>query len=673
MAKNKQKQNAPATSRPQAAPQRPQPAARNTRPASPAPDKSKRNEWLMLLGIAIVTFLSYSACLDNQLTNWDDLGYIISDRFIKNDTLDGYLHIFSWDCQVMGNYHPLTILFYAFEYTYKGLQPFIYHLDSVLSHVVTTIAVYFFVKKLTGRPVAALIATLLFGVHPMHVESIAWAAGRKDILYSFFYVMGLTAYLNYVRAEKGKGMHWYIATILLFALSLLCKSVGVTFPVVLLLIDLYERRKFDPWLLVDKIPYFVLSFTFGILSVWAQHKVGALGTLDAHFTWTEHISLGCYAFCTYLWKLVVPAGMCNFYPYPLKIGDSMPGTYYVFPFLALAFAFLVWQFGRKNKVVIFGIGFFIINIALLLQFIPVGGAILSDRYTYLPYLGFFIIAGWFISGYFEQPEKLKTGKLMVGIMVGYCLVLGFVSNERCKDWYDSVTLWQDDIQKHPEAPVGYFYLGQEYFTRYEIEGNANEKKNLGDSALKYFNESVARKPDYINPLICIADLQRDYNLVDDAITTYRKALTISTTNESVYLGLGVLYTIKQKYDSAGNFFHTALSLKPNFFPEGYSNYANYLDIVGKLDSSLITYAIAIQQNPDAYIPYMNRARIFMRKKMWDDAIKDCTRGIEAKPEVGDLYYLRAQCYARKGNMAQAQQDAQEAQKRGVKVDPNVFK
>ena len=686
------KKNNPVTS-PGNAPVRNTPPAQKTKVAGKsAVDvhtgflKNKNTRLLVLLGIAAVTFFSYYACLENQFTNWDDLGYIISDQYIKNSTLDGYLRIFDFSTNVMGNYHPLTILIYAIEYSYKGLQPFIYHFDSVIAHVLTTLAVYFFVKKFTGRPVAAIVAALLFGVHPMHVESVAWAAGRKDILYSLFYVMACTAYVNYVRTDSSGKLKWYVSILVLFTLSLLCKSVAVTFPVVLFVVDYFEKRvvngsfspiligteklKLDLWLLLEKIPFFVLSLAFGLGSVRAQKVVGAYGSLDAHFNSIERFALGCYALCTYLWKAVVPVGLTNFYPYPLKLSDALPVQFYVYPVIVLALIFMIWKYARHNRLVVFGLGFFIINIVLLLQFIPVGGAIVSDRYGYLPYLGFFLIAGWYVSNYFEDKAKVQTGKTILGIVVAYSLVLGFMSNERCKDWYDSATLWRDNIQKYPDAPVGYFYLGQEYFTRYEIEGNPNEKKNLGDSSLKYFNLSVLHKPDYINPIICIAELQRNYGQTDAAIATYRKAMAINSKNESVYLGLGVAYSIKQQFDTAAYFFRTALSLKP-FFPEAYSNYANYLDIVGKLDSSLLVYATAISQNPDAYIPYMNRARIYIRKGMYDDALKDCNKGIEVKPEVGDLYMLRARCYAQKGNKAQAMQDVQKGQSLGAKVDATL--
>ncbi len=641
--------------------------------------------------IAVITFLFLRTCIDNKLTNWDDLGYIISNPLIKDSSAQGIKNIFSVDHPVMGNYHPLTILLYAIEYSYVGLQPWLYHLDSVLLHVLVTVAVYFFTKKLTGRPVAATIAALLFGLHPMHVESIAWAAGRKDVLYGLFFVLCMTSYINYLRSSGSKRTLWYISGLILFALSLLAKSVAVTLPVTLFLIDYFEKRplfiqhkvmsagsndstdpagksKLNLWLFLEKVPFFGLSLLFGLLSIQAQKDVGALGSLDAHFNVLERIALGCYALVNYLWKVVVPVGLSNFYPYPLKIADALPAVYYVYPAIILILAFVVWRYGRKNMAVIFGLGFFLINIVLLLQFVPVGGAIMSDRYGYIPYLGLFFILAWIVSGYFEDKAKESTGKILLGITLVYSLVLGFVSNNRCKDWYDAVSLWQDDIEKHPEAPVGYFYLGQEYYTRYEEEANPNRKKMLGDSSLLMFNMSIQRKPDYINPIICVAELQRNYGQIDEAKNTYYKAMKINPKNESVYSGLGVVFAIKHQYDSAEYAFTTSLKLKP-FSPEAHSNYANFLDITGRLDSSLKEYAIAIAQNQDAYIPYMNRARIYQRQNKLDEALKDYNMAVEKSPETGDVYMARSHCYFARGNKALALQDAQKAIELGIQADP----
>jgi tetratricopeptide (TPR) repeat protein len=414
--------------------------------------------------------------------------------------------------------------------------------------------------------------------------------------------------------------------------------------------------------LLEKVPFFAMSIGMGLLSVKAQAQIGALNTSDANFTGIERFALGFYALFTYIWKAIVPAGLTNFYPYPLKSGDALPAIYYVFPFLILGLAGAVVWFGRKNKIVSFGSAFFVVNLLLLLQFIAVGGAIVSDRYSYIPYLGLFLIAGWFVSQYFERKETAGTGKIVLGVVVAYSLVLGGVANARAKTWYDSVTLWKDNIDKYSYSPTGYFYLGQEYYTRYEKSTNPQEQQMLGDSAMYYFNQSVAHKPDYLEPTVCIGDYQRAHGQTQAAKATYLKAQAINPKNEAPYQGLGVVYAILQQYDSSEYNFRKALSIKPN--AEAESNLANLFNIEGKNDSSLAHYAKSIAMNPDSYIPYMNRAKIYVAMSRWKEAIGDYDHAIAIRPETGEPYFRRATCYAQLGDQAKAKADMDQAKARG---------
>lgn len=626
----------------------------------------KNAQWLILAGIALLTFVIYKGSLDNQFTNWDDLGYVLTNPWIKNSTIEGFKKLFSMEALVMGNYHPLTIVTYWYEYSKHGLEPYYYHLHSTIFHILCTFTVFAFARVLTKNITVAAITALLFAVHPMRVESVTWIAGRKDLLYGMFYMLAMVTHIWYVRNQAGKKWLWYVATIVLFATSLMCKSVGVTLPVVLLLVDFYERRKLGVNLIIEKLPLFALSVTFGLISIYAQKDVGALGTLDVSFKFYERIALGCYALTTYIWKAVLPVGLTNFYPYPLKVNDALPAVFYVYPLLVAAGLFLLVKYGRNNRLVVLCVSFFVINLLLLLQFMPVGGAIMSDRYTYIPYVGIFLLVGSLAAWLIE--EKKQAPAVVLGALVAVSLVYGYMTNERNKDWYDSISLWNSAIEKNPESPIGYFYLGQDYYTRFETALTQQDRQRNGDSAFYYFTKSVERKPDYTSPIICIGEYQRSVGLIDDAKSTYLRALSIDDKLESAYLGLGVVYSIRQKFDSAGVAFRKALSLK-KYFPEGHSNYANYLDIIGKTDSSLIEYQYAINQNPDAYIPYMNRGRIYLKIGKPAEALKDYDRANYLKPENPDPYYMRAQCYLMMGQKPKAQQEAEEARKRGGQLDP----
>jgi len=470
-----------------------------------------------------------------------------------------------------------------------------------------------------------------------------------------------------------KKIGWYAAMLALFVCSLLAKPVAVTLPIVLFAIDYFEKRKLDMWLFLDKVPGLALSLAFGLLSVQAQRKFGAYNNLDIHFTFFQRIDLGAYALITYLWKAVVPVGLCCYYPYPAEAGGILPAWFIVYPLLVIALIAGVAIYARKNRVVMFGIALFMINIILLLQFVPVGSAILADRYSYIPYLGLFFIAGWYISEFFAMP-KLQPYKIPVIVAVAvYCLILGVMSSERCKVWYNSITLWRDEVDKHPESPNAYNNLGAIYSDMIPASQTPQERKKNYDSSLYYLKGAIAIKPDFINPIICLGILQRTNGEIDAAKANLLTAQHIDNKNAEVFLELGVVYSIKHQYDSALYCFRSAVTLKP-FFPEAHSNFANYYDITGNLDSSLKEYSIAIQQNPDAYIPYLNRARIYTHLSKFDDAMKDFTMAVQKSPEMAEIYYSRSQCYNKMGNKALALQDANKAISLGyTQVDQNYVK
>ena len=383
-----------------------QPPRQTAKPKPEAAGDSffKRNlNYILPAAIAVITWLFYQSCINNLLTNWDDPGYIRDNGLIKDISAEGIKNIFTYS--VMGNYHPLTVLSYAIEYSFVRLQPMWYHIDSLLFHIIVTVLVYWFVNLVTRRPIAAAIAALLFGLHPMHVESVAWLSGRKDVVYGVFYMAACITYIYFVRTDGGKKWKWYALTSLFFICSLLGKPVAVVLPVTLFLIDYFEQRKLTAGMVLEKVPWLLLSIVAGIKSILDQRVFGSLETQDVTYKAWERIALGGYAMVTYLWKAVVPVGLSNFYPYPLKEADAMPVVYYIYPLGVAVIFVLLWFFARKNRLVVFAALFFLVNIALLLQFIPVGGAIVADRYTYIPYLGLFIIAGWYVSGFFEPADR----------------------------------------------------------------------------------------------------------------------------------------------------------------------------------------------------------------------------------------------------------------------------
>lgn len=635
---------------------------------SPAVASAARTHLFIAAGIALITWFFYRVCLDNQLTNWDDPGYIRDNALIKSLSGDNLVQIFS--TPVMGNYHPLTILTYAIEYSFVRLEPWLYHLDSLLFHILATILSYFFVQKLTGRTMAAAVAALLFGLHPMHVESVAWLAGRKDVVYGSFYIAACLAYVYYLRADVSKRTKWYLLVVLLFLCSLLAKPVAVTLPVVLLLIDYFEKQKIDKSALLSKLPLFAISVAFGIKSMIDQKSFGSLTTENLAFNTVERIALGGYAFITYLWKAVLPVGLSNFYPYPPKDGGQIASVYYLYSVAALAILAGLWVF-RRNKVIVFGSLFFLANIALLLQILPVGGAIIADRYSYIPYLGLFFMAGWGVSTFFEPGGNRQTGKILAGGVGAYCLYLGVLTTERCKDWYDTASLWRDEIEKQPGAANAFNNLGFHYFNKFNESVNEQERRIYFDSANFLLNRAVQLDPKFANPMVSLGELHRAANKFNEARAYYYRGLALNDRegNANAYLGLAIIYAIARATDSSIICFNNAIGYKYHF-PEAHSNLGNLYDMLGKPDSALKEYGIAISQNPDMYAPYLNRGRLYGRLKRCDEGMRDFEAALALRPDMGEIYYARSQCNLQKGNRQAAIADVQKAMSLGYRqIDP----
>ncbi len=588
--------------------------------------------------IAFSIYLFLKPCLENELTNWDDAGYLLNNNLIRDLSFDGIKNIFSKP--IMGNYHPITILSYALEYNWFGMQPYQYHLDNLLLHILNALLVYWFLHLLCKNNMVALIASFLFGLHPMLVETVAWVADRKDLLYVLFYVSSCIIWLFYIRLGNKNG-YWQYLFVLLFALfSLLSKPVAVTLPFSLLLIDYFEGRKINWELVLEKSPLFILSLVFGIIAIKIQKDTGAINSTNISYSFLERIALGSFAFAIYVYKLIFPLGLHCFYPYPAKINNVLPYLFYVYPLGIILFFGVIWRFFRFNKIVVFGISFFVTNIVLLIQLVPVGDAIVAERYTYLSCIGVFYLISCFIYFLYNRLTKITYKYIMILFVVMYIYVLGYQSNLRCRDWHDSVSLWTSEIKEESiNAPIAYNNLAYGYFTKYsDINTNKEEKKIDLDSAFISMKQSVALTPYFVNSI----------------------------------RGLGMLYFAHKDFDSALFYFKRVIDLKPT--AEAYGDYGKVLDMKGFEDSALIEYNLSIEMNPNLYPQYFNRSQILKRKNRYEEAEKDLNKAIELKPEISELYYARSYCYAKKGDKKNAAKDIEKAKSLGfTKIDTTYYR
>jgi tetratricopeptide (TPR) repeat protein len=443
-------------------------------------------KWIaIIIAMLVATYIVYTPALKNTLTGWDDKNYITIDKDIQKLDAAHIAKIFALKTACimgMGNYHPLTMLSYAIEYSYDKLNPRVYHTTNIILHLINTLLVFLFIRLLARSNIIAFITALLFAIHTMHVESVAWVAERKDLLYVLFEIAALFAYTWYIRNTQKRKM-FYLLAIILFACSILSKAMAVSMAVILPLIDYYSGRKLiDKKVILEKIPFFLIALIFGILAYTAQKQTKAIVFTD--YSLYDRILFAAYGVTTYLWKSQLPINLSCFYDYPLK---GTYGWYIVYAIIVLALCWLVYKSVKHTRIILFGMLFFIFSLVMILQIIPVGGAIIADRYTYIAYIGLFFMIGHGIDYVWKnKTPKFKILKPALTIILSvFILCLAIGTYQRCKVWKDTLSIWNDALEKYPSTIKGY-----------NGRGDAYNEKHQYKLAIKDFDKALEMKVDY---------------------------------------------------------------------------------------------------------------------------------------------------------------------------------
>ena len=468
-------------------------------PGKPLLHKDPEIPVVILALILSITLLVYLPVFEAGFV-WDDKSYIRDNPLIS--TIDPQTIFSSY---YMGNYHPVTMLFFSIEYKFFGLNETGYHILNLFLHLVNVLLVYFAVFLLCKKKQVALIAALLFGIHPLHTESVAWIAALKDLLYTGFFLGAYIFYLKYISEKRNK---FYWIALLFFMFSLLSKAMAVSLPVVLLLTDYFKERKINLKTWIEKIPFFLPAILFGIVAIFAQQSSQGIQDIST-YSFPQRVAFASYGLITYLWKSLLPVYQSAFYPYPVKSGEPLGLPFFIYPILLLGlFAFAIYSL-RFTKKLFFGIGFFAITVFLVLQLFPVGDAVMADRYSYLSSIGIFYLAGEGFNWIWHNKGKTLAFALLVPIVLFFS-VLTYVRNTV---WENEITLWTDVIKKFPEALIAYNNRGGAYLM---------EKKF--DEALADLNKVIQSRPGNAEALNNRAVILSNKKRIKEALDDLNKAL-----------------------------------------------------------------------------------------------------------------------------------------------------
>ncbi len=623
-------------------------------PASATSPNSRT--WIYLLTIILVTVIVYGPFLNNQWTNWDDEGYVFKNTLVTGFESKGILQQ-----EQMGNYHPVTMLALAIEYSFFQDDAGGYHVVSLFLHLLNALLLFYFIRLLTSHAAAAFITAFLFAIHPMHVESVSWVSAQKDLLYTMFYFAALLVYLRYRNAAEGKALFLYFLMLVLFTLSLLSKAQAVTLPVILLLTDWYRGEKLNRKLILEKIPLFALAVAFGILAIFAQQASDAIQDI-ALYSIPERLMFAAYAIVNYLIRLVLPISLCAYYPYPEEIQGSFHWLVYSAPVIVLILGILLFRVRTKSTYLVYGTLFFLFNIFLVLQLLPVGGALLADRYTYLSFTGLFFVMAITATRVWENKiPALNSMRLPIAVVLSaWMLFLAYQSQIRSSVWLNSESLWTDVIAKYPRVPVAYSNLGSYYQEKEQLE---LAKKNM-DMAIKL-------NPNFAQALINRSDIYRVLNKIDSAIMDGNRAVAITPGDPDAHMNRGIAFSIAEKNDSALMDFTLVISKQPEN-ARAYNNLGNLYMIKEMPDSALINYNLALKYDPEFLDVLNNRGIAHLKLGNNQAAIDDLTIAIANDPNVANNYYFRMQAYEQMNRYREALADAEVVQKLGMDVPPDYL-
>lgn len=603
----------------------------------------------LLAGIALLTLLVYLPAFQNGFV-WDDSVYIQRNPLIYSLDLS---EIFS--SYLAGNYHPVTVLIHAIEYALFGFKESGYHVVNVLIHVANTLLVFYVIRKISNNLWIGLLTALIFGVHPLHVESVAWVSELKDLLYTLFFLLSILTYLRYIDQQKFK---WYSLALVFFVLSSLSKGMAVTLPVVLVLIDYFKGRPLTQKVWLEKIAFFILALVFGIVAIYAQQSEAALhaDTIPV----VQRIIFAFYGYITYLHKLLLPVSLSAYYPYPIGAKDPIPAIYYGYVLLTLALAFLTWISLKQTKKVFFGLAFFTITIFLVLKLLPVGYTVMADRYSYVASIGIFYLfaegLGWLYLNKSNSSFKILASVLGISFISFY----SYATYQRCKVWENGLTLWTDTIEKNDKVHMAYLNRGVYHL----------DSKNL-PAAEADLARSIELDPTYAKSYYNRGMVYQQQKKFDAALQDYNKAIQLNPDLANAYINRGNTYKDLNNIELALADYDRAIALDPTML-ESYNNKGLLLQNTGNLQAALESYSKALQRSPTYFSALVNRGGLYSKTNQLDLAMQDYNKAIAVNPNAGSAYYGRGLVYNKLSDQPKACADFRQAISLGYQNAQSTF-
>ncbi|MGE5306739.1 MAG: tetratricopeptide repeat protein [Alphaproteobacteria bacterium] len=670
-------------------------------------DSHPRYAWAIPLFIAAITIVAFYPVLKNGFINWDDDYNVLQNPFYRGLGWSNLQWMFTTFHMTL--YRPLTWVTLGLDYVLWGMNPFGYHLSSVILHTANAVIFYFVSLRLFSTQnnavpedlrlrTAALVAALVFALHPLRVEPVAWVSGRENLVSGFFFLLAILWYLRAVgSAENTSGQYWFWigAAWASYSLSLLGKAAAVTLPFALVVLDIYPLRRlkadvrtwFDThtrrvwW---EKVLFAVPASGAWVIGVLAKGHFGTVASLE-DFGLLTRLNQVMYGLVFYVWKTIAPLGLSPLYERPTYVAEA--GIFDFRSAIALAAITVFFVLTRRR----FPAGlaswiFYGLILIPVLGFIPFGPQIVADRYSYLPCLVWAILAGAAVL-HWPHPELNRRirarGFSPAGVLATLVLVtFVFLTWKQSQIWHDSETLWRYALTIDQRSAFAHNNLGVALEERGNVQEGVQQvrealridpafaeahnnlgyflaKQGLLDEGIRELREAVQLKPAYATARNNLGNALAERGAVDESVEQFRETLRMSPDSADAHYNLGRVLASQNKLDDAVAHYRQAAKLRPEAV-DIHNNLGAVLLKQGKTDEAVEQFREALRINPRYAKAHFNLGRAYADQAKFDEAVRQFQDALEIDPDVAEIHAVLARVLTLTGKKDEAVRHYEEA-------------
>jgi tetratricopeptide (TPR) repeat protein len=606
------------------------------------PRRDYRDLWISLLLLAAILAV-YSQVRHFDFINYDDPAYI-SNAHVRNGLTPQNL-TWAFTSTDDANWFPLTRISHLLDFQLFGHNSGPQHLTNVVLHAIGALLLFWLFKRMTGARWPSAFVAFVFALHPLHIESVAWVAERKDVLSTLFLFLALWAYLNYVkRPARGR----YLLVLLFFCAGIMSKPMVVTFPFIALLLDVWPLRRLSRNAVLEKLPLFAISIAASIATYFVQRQGGSVASFN-EIPFALRAGNALVSYVTYISQFFWPVNLAVFYPY--RAGTSLWPPMAAALLLAGITVLALRSFKRRPYLAV-GWFWYLGTLVPVIGLIQAGVQSRADRYTYVPLIGISIMLAW---GFADLCARWQAAKPAVAVLaVSACSVWSYLTWLNLQNWRDSVTLFQHAIHVTSNNYLAYNNLGVALRQRGQMaEAMADfeeaikikphyveAENNLGeallvqgrvDEASPYIQAALRGEPDSAEAHVNWATVLNTRGEHNEAVAEYRVALQLEPANAQAHCGLGVALMNLGRYQEALPELAEAIDLKPDYADAHYNRGILY-GVLKRTDEAIGEFSETVRLQPDNPEAHFNLGTAFAAEDRLDQAIPEFQAAVRLRPD-----------------------------------------